>query len=162
MNNKIISRLLRFLVFSASFLCGLIAGVDADRYIVQVPAWRKVEIDAWAIYSRNGDLGNGLIFYPFLAIVSALLLIITIIIYIRVDSKPKAAFFPMLSTLILSLSGLFFTALAAPQMLSLVKTGSDPEMIRQVFEKFHFWGLLRGIVQVLSFASSLWILAILH
>jgi hypothetical protein len=47
-----------FLVLATGF-GGLLAGASADRYLVQVPAWRHLDVMIWAEHSRHADLGNG-------------------------------------------------------------------------------------------------------
>ncbi len=64
------SSVTRDLVITATLLGGILAGVNVDRTIVQMPAWRHVETRAW---TRKADLGNGLIFYPLVAIGGAIL-----------------------------------------------------------------------------------------
>lgn len=57
----------------ATFLGGLLAGVNADRLVVQMPAWRRLGPSAWAAYSRRADLGNAAWLYPPLAFGAAVL-----------------------------------------------------------------------------------------
>jgi hypothetical protein len=39
------------------------------------PAWRQLGVEAWAQYSRDADLGTGLIAYPIEAIGPTLLIV---------------------------------------------------------------------------------------
>jgi hypothetical protein len=55
-------------IVGATLANGLLAGGDADRWFVGMPAWQSVGLLAWANYSRSADLGNGFVLYPMLAI----------------------------------------------------------------------------------------------
>jgi hypothetical protein len=55
------------LIVGATGLSGLLAGASADRYLVRVPAWRRLDPMTWAEHSRHADLGNGRFWYPILA-----------------------------------------------------------------------------------------------
>lgn len=63
---------------------------------------------------------------------------------------------PVSLALILSAAGLFFTIFAAPIMLGIKNMPNDPALLQQAFDRFHFWGGLRAIVQVLAFFPALW------
>jgi hypothetical protein len=153
------SRLARIFIVISTVLCGLMAGSDTDRYIVQVPAWRHLGAGAWADYSRYADLGNGLFLYPVLAIGSAVFLIAAAV-SIKLDKKAKnKKRMPVYLALIFALTGLFFTVFAAPIMLSLPGTAGNPSSLGLAFEHFHFWGLLRAAVQFLAFGASVWAMA---
>ena len=51
------SSLVLGLILGAAILDGFLAGGNVDRIIVQMPAWRRVGVRAWAEYSRKADLG---------------------------------------------------------------------------------------------------------
>jgi len=143
---------------AACIFTGLLAGGDADRYIVQEPAWRHVNILNWLEYSRHADLGNGLIFYPFEAITGFILLLASsAIIVIYKDAFKYPAFIAHMATL-LSATGLILTFFAAPIMLSLRTMENNPVLVQDAFDRFHFIGYLRAIVQVLSFCACTWAL----
>lgn len=56
------------LMVAATMFDAMVAGIGLDRVVVQVPAWTRLGPQAWAVYSRQGDLGNGLLLYPTLAV----------------------------------------------------------------------------------------------
>jgi hypothetical protein len=45
------------LVLATGF-AGLLAGASADRYLVQVPAWRHLDVMTWAEHSRSGAVDS--------------------------------------------------------------------------------------------------------
>ena len=149
---------LNFLIITACFLCGLLAGGNVDRYVVQVPAWRQVSISNWAAYSRHADLGNGIFLYPFEAIGSFLMLVIASSIVLIQKTTFKNVIFPLHLATILSAIGLLFTFFAAPVMLSVGRMDNNVLALQHAFDRFHFWGLLRAIAQLLSFVASIFAL----
>lgn len=149
---------LNFLMITGCFLSGLLAGGNVDRYVVQVPAWRQVNILNWAAYSRHADLGNGIFLYPFEAIGSFLMLFISSIIVLVNKPIFNHVAFPMHLATILSAIGLFFTLFAAPIMLSVGTMDNNVLQLQHAFDKFHFWGLFRALAQLLSFFASIFAL----
>ena len=150
---KTIGRL-KLLVTAACVLSGLMAGGNIDRYLVQVPGWRHLNILYWKEYSLHTDLGNGLLVYPIEAIGSFLLLIASSIIVLT--SGLKSVTWPIYLATLFSAIGLVLTIFAAPIMLSLPTSANDPEIQQQLFNRFHFWGLLRAIAQIISFGTCVW------
>jgi len=55
---------------------GLLAGGNVDRGVVAMPAGQQLGPTAWAVFSRDADLGNGLLFYPPEGIGGALLALV--------------------------------------------------------------------------------------
>jgi hypothetical protein len=152
--NKAAARL-RFLVTVACILSGFLAGANIDKYVVQVPAWLHVNIISWAIYSRYADLGTGLFAYPIQAIGSAIFLIAASIAVVS-NAAFKHVALPLYASTLFALAGLIFTLFAAPQILSVRTMPNDPVLLQEAFNKFHFWGLLRALMQVSSFCTCVW------
>ncbi len=146
------------LILAATVFDGLLAGMNVDRALVQMPAWRQVGARAWAAYSRHADLGNGLFLYPFEAIGGALLTIAAAIAFQFDAGIPRAAAIPIYLSLALALGGLAATILAAPKMLSLRRISDSQAVLQQAFDGFERWGDVRGIFQVLAFGANLWAL----
>lgn len=145
--------LIRILVLFACIVGGLLAGGDLYRYLIEVPAWRNLEISNWQIYSRHADLGNGLILFPAEALGNSLILIIASLICLKNrDLNPVEL--PIHASTIFAVAGLIFTAFAAPVMLHLSKINGDSTRLKNAFNTFHFWGSLRAVAQILSFIFS--------
>ena len=64
------------LIFAATAVTGLLAGVSLHKSLVQLPARHRMDIIPFAAFSRANDLGNGLILYPLLGIGAAFLTLI--------------------------------------------------------------------------------------
>jgi hypothetical protein len=150
-----------FLV-AATLLGGILAGINIDRAIVAIPAWKQVGAVAWAAFSEKADLGNGLFLYPLVAIGGALLNIGAVLSY-RLDRvKSPSHFFPLSLGALLAIGGLLVTVKAAPIMLGVPHLDGDPSAIQKAFDGFNFWGGIRGFFQIGAFAANLWSLSSLN
>jgi len=145
----------RDLLIAAALLSGLLAGGGVDRVIVQMPAWRRVGVRAWAAYSRKADLGNGLIWYPLVAIGGAVLTIAAAIAFHFDHTAPNSGAAPIYAAAVLVIGGLLATIKAAPRMLSLRRI-ADEAGLQSAFDGFDRWGAVRAVLQVLAFVANLW------
>jgi hypothetical protein len=146
----------RYLIILATILSGWLAGATVERFIVEFPAFRRIDIICWGNYTRHADLGNGIFFYPPLAIVPFFCLVIAVIIIIRYRSSAVYIRPALYISLFLSFMGLFFTFFAAPVMLTVAHMPNNPDLLKNSLDNFYFWSLFRGIAQVLLFFSCLW------
>jgi hypothetical protein len=145
-------------VVIATAVSGLLAGTNIDRLIVQMPAWKQVGVLAWATYSREADLGNGLVLYPLEGIGGALLTVCAAVAFYFDRTAPRSAAVPIYAAVVLVLGGLLATAQAAPNMLSLREIGDDPAALQRAFDGFNRWGTVRAVFQILAFGVNLWAL----
>src|SRR5258708_26033029 len=74
----------------AALFGGLLAGVTVNRALVQLPAWRRISVVAWADFTRAENTGIGTIFYPALGL-AALLLTIGMAVAYRFDRDKRGA-----------------------------------------------------------------------
>src|SRR5438105_5051199 len=100
------SRGMRFWLFAATLLSGLLAGADLDRALVAMPAWQTAGPEAWAVFSRNADLGNGLVLYPLEAIGGALLILVAIVAFYLGAREERGIILFLFAALALSIVGL--------------------------------------------------------
>jgi hypothetical protein len=145
-------------VVAATAVNGLLAGVNVDRLIVQMPAWEEVGALAWATYSREADLGNGQILYPLEGIGGAILTAAAAVAFYFDRAASRSAAIPIYVAVALVIGGLLATTQAAPNMLSLKQIGDDPAAVQRAFEGFNRWGSVRAVFQVLAFGANLWAL----
>lgn len=150
----------RWLLVAATLFGGVLAGGNIDRAFVAMPAWEQVGAQGWAEFSRHADLGNGLLLYPIEAIGGALLVLAAAISFRFERTPPRRAALPLYLAVLLAAGGLALTVMAAPIMLGIRDT-SDPATLRAAFERFYFWGNLRGACQVLAFFAEVWALGVL-
>jgi hypothetical protein len=52
-------RMAHRLLFVATILSAILAGITVDRYFIQRPAFEHVGMVAWGEYSRHADLSRG-------------------------------------------------------------------------------------------------------
>jgi len=148
------------LVVLATGFSGLLEGASADRYIVQVPAWRHMDVMTWAEQSRHADLGNGRFWYPVLAFAATGLFIAAAIgVHAHPPPSHTAAVAVYLATASEAI-GLAFTILAAPNLIYLRKPRDRPTTEAR-FRLFHRWGIPRAILQIAGFPLGLWALWLL-
>ena len=143
------------LIIAATFLGGILAGATFDRMIVQMPAWRRLGVRAWAEYSRKADLGNGLVFYPLVAIGGAVFTIAGAVAFHFDQTTPRSAAVPIYGAAVMVIGGLLATIKAAPKMLSL-KRVNDEDGLQKALRGFHRWSAVRAVPQVLAFIANLW------
>ena len=156
------SSVTRVLIITATTFSGFLAGANMDRIVIQMPAWRRVGVRAWAKFSRRADLGNGLIVYP-LELAGATIFTVAAAMALHRDrSAARHAMLPIVSAAILEAGGLLATTQAAPQMLSLRRIGDDRKKLRRAFRQFDHWGGIRAVFQILAFGMHLWALASLR
>ncbi len=154
--NKVVL-LLKIIITIACIVTGLLAGENVYRYVIEVPAWKHINIIYWGEYSRNADLKNGIFLFPLEAILSSLLLFIaSALVIMNKDFFPLKSF-SLYAATTFTLAGLALTFPAASYMFS-VETINDPQLLQDTFNAFHFWGSLRAITQILSFFSCVFAL----
>ena len=147
------------LILSTGF-SGLLAGASADRYVVQVPAWRQLDVMIWAEHSRHADLGNGRFWYPVLAFMATALSIAATVGLRQQPSRADAVVRTVYLGALFELVGLSLTLLAAPNLLRLRKP-RDLDITERSFRLFHRWGLARAVFQISAFPIFLWALYLL-
>jgi hypothetical protein len=152
--------LVRDLLVLAAAMSGLLAGASADRYLVQVPAWRRLDVLTWAEHSRHADLGNGRFWYPTLAFGATGFSVAAAIALRQRALLPSGLALPVDVGALLGLLGLATTILAAPNLLRL-RRPADRATTEASFHAFHRWGRVRAVFQILTFPANLWALALL-
>lgn len=143
------------LIAGATLSSGLLAGASADRYLVQVPAWRRLGAMTWAEHSRHADLGNGRFWYPVLAFGASGLSVAAAVGQYQRAFVVEGLDLPVYLAAVLSVLGLGMTALAAPNLLRL-RQPRDQSTTEASFRAFHAWGLIRAVFQILAFPVNLW------
>ena len=144
------------LVLTTAF-SGFLAGASADRYLVQVPAWRHLDVMIWAEHSRHADMGNGRFWYPLLAFATTGL---SIVVAVEVRARVLTAaglVAPVYLAAAFSTVGLAVTILAAPNLLRL-RHPKDRPTTEHAFLMFHRWGVPRAALQIAAFPVNLWAL----
>lgn len=145
--------------FTATALNGVLAGASLDQSIKQLPARRRMGAIAFSTYSRAADLsGNGIAWYAFIGVLSALA---TIAAAVTTFVAGSAQTLPILLAAILSVLHSIATSQAAPTNFSQRKVVNDEAALTAVFNKFERWQTVRVILQVLTFVALLWAIFVL-
>jgi hypothetical protein len=150
-----------WLVLATLVALGLL-GSMTDRALVATPAWEHLQVQDWAAYSRQADLGNGLILYPIQGILPTLLAIAAATSH-RLDRARRPGAGPPVYLAALSMIGVMATtAIAAPIMLDVDDLADNTTALQQAFDQFTLWGVyLRGSFFALAFLATVWAVAAL-
>ena len=133
-------------------------GSFLGRSVVEMPAWQRVGPIAWAIFSRQADLGNGEVLYPLFGIGSTVLAVALAIAYRLNRNAPRSAAFPVYLGAAFAIGVILATTQAAPQMLSLSHVGNDPVVLQRALDTFERWQAIRTGCIVLGYVCNLWAL----
>lgn len=152
----------QLLVVAATLQSGVLAGGIIDRVIVGGPAWHELGAQAWAQFSRQADLGTGLVAYPVEGIGATLLILAAALSNYFDSNGRRGVSLPLYFAAAFSIASLILTAKAAPVMLSLASP-QNAAAVERAFNEFFVWGLyLRGFVDTLAFIALVWALSNLH
>lgn len=148
---------LTIILILATFVNGLGAGLCFDVATVKLPTRHRIGVIAYANFARANDLGNGIIVYPIVGVVSALLIFAsTILAYF--NEQPRLVLISLCistSAIILAFIG---TAKAAPIMLSLRNAPNEEPILKSKLDKFARWHTFRTIFQIITFLALVWAL----
>lgn len=159
------SRLTHNLVTAAVLVSSILAGLNVNRLLVEMPAWQQVGPVAWAEFSKHADLSlTGTLLYALSAIAGALLSFASVVTFHRDRNRSitsRSAFIPLYAAALLTLGGLLLTIIAAPIMQSVPGLGKDTVSLQRALDDFEFWGGIRAIFQIGAFMANLWSLVAL-
>ncbi len=145
------------LAILATLVDSILAGMNVNRALVEMPAWQRTGALNWAAFSRHADLARtGAILYPLDAFAGAILSLLAVGSFRRDGSKPRAAGIPIYAAPLLSLAGLLTTVMAAPNMLRVRHLDNDQVGLQLALDGFQLWGNIRGLFQFLTFVANLW------
>ncbi len=146
------------LVVAITALSGIAAGASLDVSIRQLPARHRIGVRAYSAYSLATDFGTARIWYPPLGIGALLLALAT----------AGTAFFqqtallhalPMYLVAGLWIVHLLITLLwALPTLPRQRQVANDEQQLATIFNQFEHLQTVRAALDVLIFASTLWIL----
>jgi hypothetical protein len=147
------------LLIAATAFTGILAGASLDQSIKQLPARHRIGAVAYSAYAKAADLGNGIVWYAFVGIGAALLSIATALVtFFRGGDSPHSL--PIYLAALLSILHTLTTTQAAPTMFTQRQHESDEAALTQVFNRFERWQTIRALLQLLTFGTLLWALAI--
>lgn len=153
------SSVTKVLALSAVLFGGILAGVTANRALVQLPAFERIGVISWANLTRAENHGIGAFFYPVVGLI-ALLSTVATAIASRFDraarDSPK---FPTYSAVVLAIGAAVVTrAVLVPAMFSLRAAGDDAIALQRIFLVNARWWGVNDVLHVLTFGLNLWAL----
>jgi len=146
--------MIAILIFLSFLLSSALAGTILNRMVVEFPARQKIGYVAYANYTRAADLGNGLWFYPFLAI-GSLLLELAALAFWLFDALPPRLVTPIGAAVLFSAGVMVITAVAAPLMLRVGKTDVAQE-VTSLLDRFVRVNYIRTVFIWLQWFALLW------
>lgn len=149
------------LALAAAALDGVLAGASLDQSIKQLPARHRMGAVAFSAYSRAADLGNGIFWYGLLGVGAALVTIAAAAASV-IAGRSFEQSLPLLIAAMLSVLHSLVTTQAAPTNFSQRRVPNDEAALAGVFDRFERWQTLRAVLQVLTFAATLWALVVRH
>jgi hypothetical protein len=148
------------IVAAAIVTIGLLAGLSVFRSLVELPAWEKINLSGFYEYVRAADLGRGLILYPLIGIVAALLTVLAAIDG-YLDGVNSTMMILLWISLILAIAQSITMTRAAPNMLSLRSAPNNPESVKFVYARFKRWQDRRAALQFINFLTIVIAMAVL-
>ena len=148
------------LTVAAVLFGGLLAGVTANRALVQLPAWKRIGLVPWANFTGAENLGLASIFYPVLGL-AALLFTVAAAIAFRFDrGARRPGRVPLYSAAVLALAWAAITRFVlVPAMSHVSAAANNTAELQQLFMTVARWSGVNDALHVLTFGLSLWGLA---
>ncbi len=144
------------LLIAAVTANGLLAGASGDQSIKQLPARRRIGVIAYSAYSRAGDLGRGLVWYPLLGGGTTLLSIAAGVAALTHGDIPLAA--PAWVLILATAGQVALTGLAAPTNHAQRRHPGDPAALERIFNRFARLQAIRWALNLTALAAAVWAL----
>src|SRR6266700_165123 len=114
------SSVTRGLAVGATLFGGILAGVTANRALVQMPAFERIGVIPWANLTRAENHGIGSFFYPVGGLVGLLLTAATSLAFRFARSARGSRSFPIYTAALLAIAAAVVTrGVLVPTMFSL-------------------------------------------
>jgi len=154
------SSVTRGLAVGATLFGGILAGVTANRALVQLPAFERIGVIPWANLTRAENHGIGSFFYPVVGLVALLLTAATAIAF-RFDRSARGSrSFPIYTAVLLAIAAAVVTrGVLVPTMFSLRAAGDNAAELQRIFLVNARWWGVNDLLHVLTFGLNLWAFA---
>jgi hypothetical protein len=156
-----VTSLIKGFAVGATLFGGLLAGMAANKVLVELPAWREVGVIPWTNFIRAEGQGLGLILFPAIG-GCALLLTIAVAVAFRFDrTAPRSAAVAVYAAAVMAIAAFIVTVgLLAPSRLSVTQAGNNVAALQHIFASVVRWWGVKAALHVLTFGSNLWALVI--
>jgi hypothetical protein len=147
------------LALGAALFGGLLAGVTANRALVQLPAFERIGVLPWAHLTRAENHGVGAYFYLVIGLIALLTTIGTAIAYRFDQAAHGSRSFPIYSAVVLAVAGAVVTrGILVPAMFSLRAAGDNLLELQRVLSINARWWGVNDLLHLLTFGCNLWAL----
>lgn len=148
----------------ATTVNGLIAGASMDQSIEQLPARHRIGMRAYRAFSRASHMANGRFWLIPLGIAGPALTIAAAIWVAAVD-LPNSRWLPVVLAAGLSVACSISTVVAARANWPIApwarnQAPDEEEVLAGIFRRFEQRQAVRALLQFLTFAVSIWALAV--
>jgi len=144
----------RNLAVGAVILGGIVAGFSLNRLLVDLPAWAILGPEQWARFTRNADLGKGLVVYPAIGL-AALVCSLGAAVLAHFDSSPKSAALPLYLAGVTAVIAFVVTRfLLAPEILNLRSDSPDFTHLQNAFVLTRHWWHLKAGLHTITFVCN--------
>jgi hypothetical protein len=151
--------LIKGLAVGATLFGGLLAGMAANKVLVELPAWREVSVIPWTNFIRAEDQGLALILFPAIGGCALLLTVATAVAFRFDRAAPRSGAAPVYAAVAMAIAAFIVTVgLLAPSRLSVTQAGNDAAALQQIFASIVRWWEVKAALHVLTFGSNLWAL----
>lgn len=150
----------KLLAAGACLFGGLLAGVTANRALVELPAWERIGAISWASFTRAENHGVGAFFYLVIGLLALLSTIMTAVAF-RSDASVRGfRRFPAYAAATLAVAYAVITrAILVPAALHLRVAENNRAELQQIFTTVARWSGINDLLHVLAFSLSLWAFA---
>jgi len=147
------------LAVAATLFGGLLAGVSANRSLVQIPAWKRIGAAPWAAFTRAENHGLGALFYPAIGLAALLFTAATAIAF-RFDRAARGSrSFPIYSAAVVAVAWAVATrGFVVPALFSLGEVGNNAVELQGLLLSLARWWAINDVLHALSFGLNLWAL----
>ena len=149
----------KLLATGASLCSGILAGVTANRALVELPAWQRLGAISWSNFVRAENHGVGAFFYIVIGLLAILLTLLTALAF-RLDSSADGLCkLPAYAAALLAMLYAVVTrAILVPALATLNVAGIPGAGVEHAFLTVLRWSAVNDLLHLLAFALSLWAL----
>lgn len=147
------------LAMGAAVSGGLLAGVTANRWLVEMPAWERIGVIPWASYLRAENHGIGAVFYPVIGLITLLFTIGTAVAFYFDRQAPGPGRVPIYAAAVLAIVYAAITrAILVPANYSIRAVGDNAAELERIFRSIAPWWGANDALHVVTFVLSVWAL----
>jgi hypothetical protein len=145
---------------AATLFGGILAGVTANRALVEFPAWERIGVISWANFTRAENHGVGAFFYVVIGFLALFFTILTAIAFRFDRSARRSDSLPAYAAAVLAVIYAVITrAILVPAAFQMRAADSNSVNLQAIFSDVVRWSGVNDILHVFAFGFSLWAFA---